>query len=42
MKEGLKIDYANEPMLSECLEQAKSNLFENYTQLHGHYRDGYP
>jgi hypothetical protein len=32
--EGLKIDYANEPMLSELLEQAKSNLFD-------YFRDNY-
>ena len=34
--EGLKIDYANEPMLSELLEQAKSNLFDYFHDNYVH------
>ena len=34
--EGMKIDYADDPMLSEHLEQSKSNLFNYFYENYAH------
>jgi hypothetical protein len=34
--EGLKVDYANDPMLSEHLEQSKSKLFDYFREKYAH------
>ena len=34
--EGMKIDYANDPMLAEHLKQSKSNLFNYFHENYAH------